>query len=418
MNPIERIILCGLAALTVLPALAPLPALAHGERATEPYIRTRTVQWYDVKWTGNRISVNDTVTVTGRFHLMEDWPDAVRKPDLVFMSNASPGAVLTRVESYINDVPAQQSLKKLELGRDYTFKLVMKGRIPGRWHFHPMLNVSGAGPIVGPGSWVEVVGRAADYRHAVTTIDGTRIEDTQNYGVNRAQAWQLGYVLIAVVWLVWWLRRPLIVPRWLATQKGLEDLLVTRTDDKVAAAVLVLVLLVVIVGFINVKADYPRVVPLQAGSLATPPLPQAPALVTVRFRKAEYDVPGRSMRMIVEVTNNAARPVRLGEFLTASLRFVNRSLPVAVAAIDAAYPRELVPTSGIVVAEDTPLAAGETRVIRIDATDAAWELERLVGFLTNVDSRVGALLFFYDDKGARHITSVAGPILPVFKKTI
>lgn len=418
MNPIRRIILCALAALTLLPAIAPLPAMAHGERATEPYIRTRTVQWYDVKWTTDRINVNDTVTVTGRFHLMDDWPDAVSKPDLVFMSNASPGAVLTRVESYINDLPARQSLKKLELGRDYTFKVVMKGRVPGRWHFHPMINVDGAGPIVGPGSWVEVAGSAADFRHAVTTLDGTRIEDTQNYGVAKAQAWQLVYILIAVVWLVWWLRRPLIVPRWLANQKGLQDLLVTRTDDKVAAAVLVAVLLVVIVGFVNVKADYPRVVPLQAGSLYTPPLPETPHMVSVQFKKAEYDVPGRSMRMVIEVTNHATRPVRLGEFLTASLRFVNRSLPTAVAAIDPAYPKELLPASGIVVADDAPLAPGETRLIKMDATDAAWELERLVGFLTNVDSRVGALLFFYDDKGARHITSVAGPILPVFKKTI
>jgi methane/ammonia monooxygenase subunit B len=230
--------------------------------------------------------------------------------------------------------------------------------------------------------------------------------------------WQIGYILIAVAWLLWWLRRPLLIPRWLATQKGLEDLLVTRTDDKVAAGFLVLILLVVIVGYINVKAEYPRVVPLQTGSLYTPPLPEAPKLVMVKFKKAEYDVPGRSMRMSIEVTNNASRSVRLGEFLTASLRFVNNTLPAAVAAVDPAYPKELLPSSGIVVERDSPLAPGETRVIKIDATDAAWELERLVGFLTNVDSRIGALLFFYDDKGARYITSVAGPILPVFKKTI
>ncbi len=418
ISSIERIILCALGALTVSFAIAPQPAMAHGERATEPYIRTRTIQWYDVKWSTDKIGVNETVAVTGKFHLMSDWPDAVKKPDLVFMSNASPGAVLTRVESYINDMPAQQSLKNLELGRDYTFKLVMKGRIPGRWHLHPMINIHGAGPIVGPGSWVQIDGRAADYRHSVTTIDGTRIEDTQNYGVSRVQMWQIGYILIAVAWLLWWLRRPLLIPRWLATQKGLEELLITRTDDKVAAGFLVLVLLVVIVGYINVKANYPRVVPLQAGSLYTPPLPAAPNLMMVKFNKAEYDVPGRSMRMSIEVTNNASRPVRLGEFLTASLRFVNKTLPMAVAAVDPAYPKELLPSSGIVVDRDSPLAPGETRVIKMDATDGAWEVERLVGFLTNVDSRIGALLFFYDDKGARYITSVAGPILPVFKKTI
>jgi methane/ammonia monooxygenase subunit B len=398
--------------------VAPRPAMAHGERATEPYIRTRTIQWYDVKWSTAKISVNDTVTVTGKFHLMADWPDAVHKPNLVFLSNASPGAVLTRVESYINDMPAQQSMKNLQLGRDYSFKIVMKGRIPGRWHFHPMINISGAGPIVGPGSWVQVDGHAADYRHPVTTIDGTRIEDTQSYGVARVQYWQAGYIVIALAWIIWWLRRPLLIPRWLATQKGLDDLLVTRTDDKVAAGFLVLVLVVVIIGYTNVKAAYSRVVPLQAGSLYTPPLAQAPALVMVKFKKAEYDVPGRSMRMSIEVTNNAPRPVRVGEFLTASLRFVNITLPAAVAAVDPAYPKDLLPSSGIVVEGDSPLAPGETRVIKMDATDAAWEVERLVGFLTNVDSRIGALLFFYDDKGARYMTSVAGPILPVFKKTI
>jgi len=417
-HSIRNVFLCGLGALTILLAVAPPQAMAHGERATEPYIRTRTIQWYDVKWSTEKINVNETVSVTGKFHLMADWPDAVNKPDLVFMSNATPGAVMTRVESYINDLPAQQSLKNLEVGRDYTFKMVMKGRIPGRWHFHPMINIDGAGPIVGPGSWVQVAGNASDYRHSVTTIEGTVIEDTQNYGVSRVLMWQIGYILIAVAWLLWWLRRPLLIPRWLAVQKGLDDLLVTRTDDKVAAGFLILVLVVVIGGYINVKEEYSRVVPLQAGSLYTPPLPEKPNLVSVKFKKAEYDVPGRSMRMSIEVTNNAARSLRLGEFSTASLRFVNNSLPAAVAAVDPNYPKELLPSSGVVVERDAPLAPGETRVINMDATDAAWELERLVGFLTNVDSRIGALLFFYDDKGDRHITSVAGPILPVFKKTI
>jgi methane/ammonia monooxygenase subunit B len=418
MNALKKtlLLLCG--AISIVSALAPLPVLAHGERATEPYIRTRSIQWYDVKWTADKIKVNETITVTGKFHLMADWPDAVTKPDLVFMSNASPGAVLTRVETYISDVPAQQSIKGLELGRDYSFKMIMKGRIPGRWHFHPMLNVSGAGPIVGPGSWVEVTGNAAEYRQAVTTIDGTVIEDTQNYGVARVVKWQAFYILIAVAWLLWWLRRPLIIPRYTAIEKGREDLLVTRLDDKVAAGFIVVILLVVIFGYINVQAAYPRVVPLQAGSLTAPALPQAPSVVKVTFKNAEYDVPGRSLRMNIEVTNNGSRPVRIGEFMTASLRFVNGAVPAAVAGVDPAYPKELVPVSGLVVAGDTPMAPGETRMLKLDATDAAWELERLVGFLSNVDSRVGALLFFFDDKGTRHITTVAGPVIPVFKKTI
>jgi methane/ammonia monooxygenase subunit B len=56
-------------------------------------------------------------------------------------------------------------------------------------------------------------------------------------------------------------------------------------------------------------------------------------------------------------------------------------------------------------------------MVVLDATDAAWEVERLVSFLTNVDSRTGGLIFFYDDKGNRSISEVSGPILPVFKGT-
>ena len=50
----------------------------------------------------------------------------------------------------------------------------------------------------------------------------------------------------------------------------------------------------------------------------------------------------------------------------------------------------------------------------ISATDARWETERLTAFLTDVDARIGALLFFYNDNGNRKIVDVASSILPVF----
>jgi methane/ammonia monooxygenase subunit B len=53
-------------------------------------------------------------------------------------------------------------------------------------------------------------------------------------------------------------------------------------------------------------------------------------------------------------------------------------------------------------------------VVRIAATDAAWELERLTSFLTDVDSKFGALLFLFDAQGRRQMVEVSGPIVPVF----
>lgn len=414
----RRLTLVALGATALLLSILPQPALAHGERATEPYIRTRTIHWYDVTWSTAKLKVNETVTVQGKFRLLSDWPDAVSKPHLVFLSNGSPGAVMTRVESYINDMPAQQSTKNLEIGRDYDFKLVMKGREPGRWHLHPVMNIHGAGAIVGPGEWVEVSGSAADFKEPVTTLHGTKIDDLQTFGVTRVQMWQIGYGLIAVAWLLWWLRRPLLISRWVVLQKGREDLLVTRSDDKVAAGMLVLVLLVVIVGYYRTLAEFPQLVPLQGGSLYTPPLPEPAKTVAVKLKRAEYDVPGRSMRLSVEITNHADQPLGIGEFTTANLRFVNKNLPAAVQAVHPSFPRDLVPANGLMMDSSTPLAPGETRLVKLEATDAAWELERLVSFLSNVDSRTGGLIFFYDAKGSRYISEVSGPIIPVFKKTI
>src|SRR5215471_13048658 len=93
------------------------PASAHGERAQEPYLRTRTAQFYDVRFSKTKVAVNEEFEVTGAFHLMTDWPDAVAPPEVVFVSSVSPGPTLTRVESYLNGEPARQSFSKLELGR-------------------------------------------------------------------------------------------------------------------------------------------------------------------------------------------------------------------------------------------------------------------------------------------------------------
>jgi methane/ammonia monooxygenase subunit B len=124
------------------------------------------------------------------------------------------------------------------------------------------------------------------------------------------------------------------------------------------------------------------------------------------------------MRLSVEMTNNTDQPLGIGEFTTANLRFINKMLPTAVAAIDPKYPKELMPANGLVVDSNKPLAPGEKRVVMLDTTDVAWEVERLVSFLSNVDSRTGGLIFFYDPQGKRYISEVSGSILPVFKKTI
>jgi len=124
------------------------------------------------------------------------------------------------------------------------------------------------------------------------------------------------------------------------------------------------------------------------------------------------------MRLRVEMTNNSKLPMYVGEFTTANLRFINLKVPAAVANVNASFPKDLLPGNGLVLDDDNPIAPGETREILLDAADAAWELERLVSFLSNIDSRTGGLIFFYDSKGKRYINEIYGPIIPVFKKTV
>jgi methane/ammonia monooxygenase subunit B len=63
--------------------VTPNAALAHGEKALEPFVRMRTVQFYDVIWSKDQLNVNDEVVVSGKFHVAEDWPRGISLPQYV-----------------------------------------------------------------------------------------------------------------------------------------------------------------------------------------------------------------------------------------------------------------------------------------------------------------------------------------------
>jgi methane/ammonia monooxygenase subunit B len=391
-----------------------LPALAHGERAQEPYLRTRTVQFYDVHFSKTKVAINEEFEVTGAFHLMTDWPDAVAPPDVVFVSTVSPGPTLTRVASYLNDEPARQSFAKLDLGRDYRFRLVLKARTPGTAHIHPTIAVKGSGALVGPGQWIETTGNAADFSFPLKTLTGERIPDLQTYGLANAIGWHVTWIVLAAAWLLFWLVRPLLLPRWIALLKGREDVLVSLKDVGVALAMTVVVLALVFGGYAWEAERYPYNVPLQSGTSKVAPLPASEPGAVFKVEKATYDVPGRSMRLAAVVTNISSKPLTIGELTTANIRFINRALPAETAQIDKGYPDDLIARNDLVVSNNAPLNPGESRHITIEATDAVWETERLVSFLTDVDSKFGGLVFLYDDAGQRHIAEIGGPIVPTF----
>jgi len=401
-------------AATALVVCAVTSALAHGERAQEPYLRTRTVQFYDVHFSKTKVAVNEEFEITGKFHLMTDWPDAVSLPDVVFISSVSPGPTLTRVATFLDDEPARQSFSKLELGRDYNFRMVLKARTPGLAHIHPTVSVKGSGPLVGPGQWIETTGVATDFAFPIATLTGEHIPDLQTFGLTNAIGWHVVWVVIAAVWLLFWLVRPLLLPRWIALQKGREDALVSMTDTAVALSLTVVVLALIFGGYAWEVQRYPYNVPLQSGTSKVAPMAKIEPGVTINVSDATYDVPGRSMRLKASISNVGPEALTIGELTTANIRFIVRSLPSEMANVASDYPVDLIARTDLKISDPSPLKPGETRVVQIEATDAVWETERLVSFLTDVDSKFGGLMFFYNDKGERRIAQIGGPIVPTF----
>jgi methane/ammonia monooxygenase subunit B len=222
------------------------------------------------------------------------------------------------------------------------------------------------------------------------------------------------WYVVGLVFVLWWVRKPLLITRFVALNEGHEEELTTRSDRIWGAVFLVGTIFAVYAGFQWAEAKYPHTIPLQAGEARVEPLPLDNRAVNVDVKRATYDVPGRSMKISVDVRNDGATSVQVGELMIANLRFVNRALPVAMAAVDSNFPKELVPPSGLKLDDARPIAPGEVRRLMLDATDAAWEVERLTSLINDPDNRIGGLLFLYDSNGKRDIANVSGPIVPVF----
>lgn len=391
-------------------AVVPNSAVAHGEKALEPFIRMRTIQWYDVQFSQDKLAVNDEVAIVGKFHVAEDWPQSVPKPDMAFLNVSTPGPVFIRTERYLNGQPWVSSAA-LKLGGDYDFKIVLKGRLPGRYHIHPFFNLHDAGAAMGPGHWLEITGDAAAFTNTVKTLGGETV-DMESVGFANGVSWHVLWMALGTAWLLWWVRRPLFLPRYKLLQSGKEDALITPLDKTVAKAILAVVPLFVFGAYAMTESQYPNNIPLQTALDPIDPLPPAvnASLVQVKVSRSEYRIAGRSMNMVAQIHNLSDQPIQIGEFATANLRFVNPAAGLP----DQDQADTMVAAKGLGVDEDRPIQPGETRAVRIAATDALWETEKLEGLFRDADSRLGGLLFLYDASGKRYISSVSTAVIPKF----
>ncbi len=386
---------------------APIAA-AHGEKSQQAFLRMRTIHWYELNWSTDQVKVNDTMEVKGKMYVFWEWPETVNLPETAFLNIGIPGPVFTRQESYIGDRLVPRSVS-LEPGKHYAFKVVLKARRPGDWHVHTMINVEGGGPIIGPGKWVTIDGSMADYKFDVQTLDG-RTVNIETWGTGGIWGWHIFWFVVGFVWVWWWARRPTFLPRYIACSDKNYDGLITENDRKFSMAFLAATVVIVGFGYFQGNSNYPITIPLQAGVIGwMDPLPD-PEGVAVKVDRAEYRVPGRSVTMTITVTNNTDGAIELGEMETGGIRFLNADVLVD----DTGYPENMLADEGITMEDAEPIQPGETRSITFQATDAAWEVERLSDLIYDPDSRFGALLFFFDSAGNKYVEEIGGPMIPIF----
>lgn len=387
------------------------PAQAHGERAQMPQLRMRSVHWFDINVSTVNMQINDLIKVTGSFMPSNYWPEHVQSIEkTAFLNIGVPGPSFVRLDSRVNGVPMIRStaFKKGEL---YNFEITLKARKTGRYHVHPVINVEGTGPIIGPGLWVEVGGDEAAFENSATTLLGKTI-NLESYGLANAAFWSGLWFLIGLAWFAYWLLKcPIVVPRFKrVTELGPAeaDKIITPNDRRAGLVFLVLALSVVAGSYMYTQEKWPITTPLQTGKIEVPPI-DVDLPLQVRLQDARYRIPGRSFRMELEVTNSGDSPVMVGEFAAGNLRFINSD----VLKVTPKDEDDLVATDALRV-EGGPIAPGETRTIVVYADDALWETQRMTTMIASPDALVAGMLFFFDANGERFPVEVGGMMIPEF----
>lgn len=387
------------------------PAQAHGERAQMPQLRMRSVHWFDINVSTVNMQINDLIKVTGSFMPSNYWPEHVQSIEkTAFLNIGVPGPSFVRLDSRVNGVPMIRStaFKKGEL---YNFEITLKARKTGRYHVHPVINVEGTGPIIGPGLWVEVGGDEAAFENSATTLLGKTI-NLESYGLANAAFWSGLWFVIGLAWFAYWLLKcPIVVPRFKrVTELGPveADKIITPNDRRAGLVFLVLALSVVAGSYMYTQEKWPITTPLQTGKIEVPPI-DVDLPLQVRLQDARYRIPGRSFRMELEVTNSGDSPVMVGEFAAGNLRFINSD----VLKVTPKDEDDLVATDALRV-EGGPIAPGETRTIVVYADDALWETQRMTTMIASPDALVAGMLFFFDANGERFPVEVGGMMIPEF----
>lgn len=406
---------CVLASLALVALLTlPMEAAAHGERAQLASMRMRTLHWFDIQVSPTRVNVGDTIVISGKFIPSEFWPEQLPSvTDTAFLNVGAPGPKFIRVHSEVNGVPMIRSTA-FEPGKLYEFKTVVRARVSGRYHIHPLINVKDAGTLVGKGSWVDVEPSPTGepFTNEITTLTGETV-DLENVGLKSVIGWHLVWILVGVAFLAYWLAKPeLFIPRYMRVRNlGPEqaNTMITRRDFLAGGVFFTVSMVLILAGYLWAEHKYPVTIPLQTGKVEVPgrPVPSGPLVVEVE--SANYELAGRSLTMRMALANEGDSPIEIREFITANIRFING--PASAAGV--VEGEELVAGDSLHPSVST-IAPGQRIDVVLRAEDSLWETQRMTGLIHDPDSRFAGLLIYRDAEGKRYYQEVGGSILPKF----
>jgi methane/ammonia monooxygenase subunit B len=406
-----RALALGLAAAvaaTTLPAAT--PASAHGERSQQAFLRMRTLNWYDVKWSKTEVNINEDMELTGKVHVFSGWPQAVAKPEQSFLNVGEPGPVFVRKASFVSGIPTPRTFT-LEIGKDYEYKILLRARRQGRYHVHVQINVKDGGPIVGPGQWITIKGDMANFTNPVTLLDGSAV-DLETLGIKWTMTYHFLWMAAAAVWIVYWFMQKGIIARGWQVAAGKGDQMITNDDKRFGGLWLAGSMLALLFFYAQANREFPRTLPMQAGLLTgIDPMDEGKQTVFSKYGGGSYKVPGRELTINLKITNRGTEPLKIGEFTTAGLRFLNPD----VFTTRPDFPDYLLADRGLSVNDPAPIAPGETRDVIVTVQDARFDIERLSDLAYDTDSQFGGLLFLFAPSGKREKLEIGGPVIPRFQ---
>lgn len=391
-------------------------SFAHGERAQQAGLRMRATNWFDTEIFPRTLAVNENLTVKGKFVPSEWWPKQLPSPETAaYLNMGVPGPVFIRTDSRVNGIPMIRSTT-FNLGETYEYEITLKARSPGRYHVRPVISIEGTGPIIGPAYWVEVTGNQADFTNEITTLTGQTI-NLETHGMRIIKFWHIFWAVVGVAWLLYWLfpllkGSPILLPRLKQVQDLEQDKnqLITRRDMGAGIVFFGFVLGAIVVGYFAAQQIFPMTTPLQTGEVEIPSLKITPPNIEIKVGKGRYHIPGRSFELPLTITNNEPYPIRVGEFLTANIRFINPE----VLNVQPQDEHDLVASEGLRVSGG-PISPGETKTIKVFAEDALWETYRLTSLIYDPDSRFAGMVFMYGPNGERHYLEIGGNMVPSFQ---